>query len=245
MEKWEKVLNEFLKEYVDDDSILGAILGGSYATGNYTENSDIDISIITTNDNYKKRGNVIIDDIMIEYFINPISELKKYMEDDYNNRHRLSTSNLIGNGKIIFSRGNIMEDLQKEALSYYDKEFPTPDETKVKCQKYACWDAYDELKDKVKNNESYNLNYFVLLQNLIDCYYYSNNVASVPISKLEQILRNKEYARKYNLKNEPSEEFKRLVLECIDTISIDKINELYKFVIKDWNITDFVLENNK
>ena len=25
MEKWEKVLNEFLKEYVDDDSILGAI----------------------------------------------------------------------------------------------------------------------------------------------------------------------------------------------------------------------------
>lgn len=245
MEKWEKVLNEFLKEYVDDDSILGAILGGSYATGNYTENSDIDISIITTNDNYKKRGNVIIDDIMIEYFINPISELKKYMEDDYNNRHRLSTSNLIGNGKIIFSKGNIMEDLQKEALSYYDKEFPTPDGTKVKCQKYACWDAYDELKDKVKNNESYNLNYFVLLQNLIDCYYYSNNVASVPISKLEQILRNKEYARKYNLKNEPSEEFKRLVLECIDTISIDKIDELYKFVIKDWNITDFVLENDK
>ena len=161
MEKWEKVLNEFLKEYVDDDSILGAILGGSYATGNYTENSDIDISIITKN-NYKKRGNVIIDDIMIEYFINPISELKKYMEDDYNNRHRLSTSNLIGNGKIIFSKGNIMEDLQKEALSYYDKEFPTPDGTKVKCQKYACWDAYDELKDKVKNNESYNLNYFVL-----------------------------------------------------------------------------------
>lgn len=244
MEKWEKVLNEFLKEYVDDDSILGAILGGSYATGNYTENSDIDISIITKN-NYKKRGNVIIDDIMIEYFINPISELKKYMEDDYNNRHRLSTSNLIGNGKIIFSKGNIMEYLQKEALSYYDKEFPTPDGTKVKCQKYACWDAYDELKDKVKNNESYNLNYFVLLQNLIDCYYYSNNVASVPISKLEQILRNKEYARKYNLKNEPSEEFKRLVLECIDTISIDKIDELYKFVIKDWNITDFVLENNK
>lgn len=244
MEKWEKVLNEFLKEYVDDDSILGAILGGSYATGNYTENSDIDISIITKN-NYKKRGNVIIDDIMIEYFINPISELKKYMEDDYNNRHRLSTSNLIGNGKIIFSKGNIMEDLQKEALSYYDKEFPTPDGAKVKCQKYACWDAYDELKDKVKNNESYNLNYFVLLQNLIDCYYYSNNVASVPISKLEQILRNKEYARKYNLKNEPSEEFKRLVLECIDTISIDKIDELYKFVIKDWNITDFVLENDE
>lgn len=116
-----KVLNEFLKEYENDDEIIGAILGGSYATGNYTESPDIDISIITSNDNYKKRGNVIIDGIMIEYFINPIFELKKYMEDDYNNRHRLSTSNLIGNEKIIFAKNNLIKALQKEVLSYYDK----------------------------------------------------------------------------------------------------------------------------
>ena len=29
MEKWEKVLNKFLKEYENDDEIIGAILGGS------------------------------------------------------------------------------------------------------------------------------------------------------------------------------------------------------------------------
>lgn len=245
MEKWERVLNEFLEEYKKNEEIIGAILGGSYATGNYTESSDIDISIITSNDNYKKRGNIIIDDIMVEFFINPISELKKYMEDDYNNRHRLSTSNLIGNGKIIFAKDDSIVELQKVALSYFDKDFPEPNEVSVKCKKYACWDAYDELKDKVKKNESYNLNYFVLLQELVDCYYYSNNIASVPISKLEQILRNKEYAKKYNLKNEPTDEFKDLVLACIDTISIDKISKLYKYVINDWNITDFVLENDK
>ena len=245
MKNWEKVLDEFLSDYKNNEKIIGAILGGSYATGNYNDSSDIDISIITSDDSYNKRGNVIIDGIMIEYFINPISELRKYMEDDFYNKHRLSTANLIGNGKIIFARNNSIENLQKEALSYYDKEFLAPDETRIKCKKYACWDAYDELKDKVKNNESFNLNYFVVLQNLIDCYYYSNNIASVPISKLEQILRNPEYAKKYNLKNNPTEEFKEMVLKCIDTISVEEIDKLYKYVINDWDITDFILENNK
>lgn len=245
MEHWEQVLNTFLEDYKKDDKFIGAILGGSYATGNYNESSDIDISIITSDNNYKKRGNVIIDGVMIEYFINPISELRKYMEDDYNNRHRLSTANLIGNGCIIFAKNNEIEELQKEALSYYDKEFPAPNETNIKCKKYACWDSYEELKEKVKSNESYNLNYFIVLQDLVDLYYYSNNIASVPISKLEQILRNKEYAKKYNLKNEPSDEFKTMVLNCIDTISIEAIDSLYNYVIKEWDITDFVIENDK
>ena len=218
------------------------LLGGSYATRNYNDDSDIDISIITNNDNYTKRGNVIIDGIMIEYFINSIDKLKEYMEEEFNNRHMLATANLIGNGKIIFKKSDLIDSLQKEALSYYDKEFTNPNETKIMCKKYACWDSYDELKNKIKNNESYNLNYFVLLQNLIDLYYYSNNIAVVPISKLEKILRDNEYAKKYKLKNNPSDEFKEIVLRCIDTLAIDAIDKLYNYVMKDWNITDFILE---
>ena len=102
------ILNEFLKEYVDDDSILGAILGGSYATGNYTENSDIDISIITKN-NYKKRGNVIIDDIMIEYFINPISELKAEASKFKSQIEETKTS-LSVDSKIDLGLNDIMKD---------------------------------------------------------------------------------------------------------------------------------------
>ena len=245
MEKWEEILNNFLKPYKEDEKIIGAILGGSYATGNYNEDSDIDISIITSDENYKKRGNIYLDGKMIEYFINPICELKKYMESDYNDRFRLSTANLIGNGKVVFSKTDEIDKLQKEALSYFDKEFPEPNSTKVKCLKYACWDSYDELKSKVKDNESYNLNYFILLENLINCYYYENKIASVPIGKLEKILRDSDYAKKYNLKNEPADEFKELVLECMDRMNIDTISRLYKYVIKDWDITDFVLENDK
>lgn len=243
MNKWEEILNKFLEPYKNDDKILGAILGGSYANNNYNESSDIDISIITIDENYNKRGNVIIDGIMIEYFINSINGLRKYMDDEFNNRHMLATANLIGNGKIIFKKSDTILELQKEAKYYYNKEFPSPNETKIMCKKYACFDSYDELKTKVKNNESYSLNYFVLLQTLIDLYYYSNNIATIPITKVEKIYRDNEYSKKYNLKNEPCADFKNMVLECIDKMSIDSIDRLYNYVMGDFSITDFNLEN--
>ena len=53
MNNWEEVLNKFLEEYKDKDYVIGAVLSGSYASGNYTSNSDIDIHIVTKDINYK------------------------------------------------------------------------------------------------------------------------------------------------------------------------------------------------
>ena len=47
MEKWELVVEKFLEQYKNEDYFLGAILTGSYATGNNDINSDIDIFIVT------------------------------------------------------------------------------------------------------------------------------------------------------------------------------------------------------
>lgn len=47
MEKWELSLNKFLEQYINEDYFLGAILTGSYATGNNDINSDIDVFIVT------------------------------------------------------------------------------------------------------------------------------------------------------------------------------------------------------
>ncbi len=50
MNKWELAIEKFLDKYKSEDYFLGAILTGSYATGNNNENSDIDIYIVTTDD---------------------------------------------------------------------------------------------------------------------------------------------------------------------------------------------------
>ena len=123
MNDWQNILNDFLKEYENKDYVIGAVLGGSYATGNNTENSDIDIHIITKEVVWKERGNKIIDGMMVEYFINPITELYKYMEDDHNRKKRMSTASMFGYGKIMFDKTGEIKNLQAKALEYYQIEF--------------------------------------------------------------------------------------------------------------------------
>ena len=59
MENWKNVLEKFLKEYKEKDYVIGAILCGSYATGNNTDRSDIDVHIITKD--MVKEGAVVVD----------------------------------------------------------------------------------------------------------------------------------------------------------------------------------------
>ena len=47
MENIKKIIASFLQDYKNEDYFIGAILTGSYATGNNDINSDIDIFIIT------------------------------------------------------------------------------------------------------------------------------------------------------------------------------------------------------
>lgn len=243
MENWKNVLEKFLKEYKEKDYVIGAILCGSYATGNNTDRSDIDVHIITKDIGFKQRGNVIIDGIMIEYFINPLSQSYKYLENDFKQRRRLADANMYGNGIILFDKTGELRQLKEDSLKYYEMKFDAPEESTMMINNYACWDLMDEIKDKIDNNENYDLNYYMLLKELINNYYYKNRIATVPFTKIEKIYRNKDYREKYHLKNMPAQKFVELVLNAIDNKSFDAISQLYNFVMKNFLITDFILKS--
>ena len=50
MEQWQLAIEKFLYDYKNEDYFVGAILTGSYATGNQNINSDIDLFIVTKYD---------------------------------------------------------------------------------------------------------------------------------------------------------------------------------------------------
>ena len=241
MENWREVLEKFISEFRDRDYVIGAILCGSYATGNYTKRSDIDVHIITKDISYKERGNVIIDGIMIEYFINPLSEAYKYLENDFKNKRRLADANMYVNGVVLFDKTGEIEKLREDSKKYYDLEFDEPDKVTVMKNNYTCWDLMDEMNDRIDNNEDYVRLYWKLLEELISNYYYKNKISTVPFTKIEKIYRNKEYRENYHLKNMPPQEFLDLVLNAIDNITYDSLKSLYDYVIGDFKITDFVL----
>ena len=241
MENWKDVLEKFISEYKNKDYVIGAILCGSYATGNYTKRSDIDVHIITKDISYKQRGNVIIDGIMIEYFMNPLSEVYKYLENDFKNRRRLADANMYVNGVVLFDKTGDIEKLREDSKKYYELEFDAPDKNTVMCNNYACWDLMDEINDKMDNNEEYNFLYWMLFKELISNYYYKNKISTVPFTKLEKIYRNMDYREKYHLKNMPPQEFIDLVISVFDNKSYDSLKKLYEYVMGDFKITDFVL----
>ena len=101
IDKWKLALKEFLKDYEEDDDVIGAVLCGSYASGNYNQNSDIDVYLVLKDTvNYQERGNVESNSYLIEYFMNPSWKIKKYMEDEIK-QNKLSTIKMFGYGKII------------------------------------------------------------------------------------------------------------------------------------------------
>ena len=139
--------------------------------------------------------------------------------------------------------GKTLKRLLGYIWKYYKMEFDAPEESTMMINNYACWDLMDEIKDKIDNNENYDLNYYMLLKELINNYYYKNRIATVPFTKIEKIYRNKDYREKYHLKNMPAQKFVELVLNAIDNKSFDAISQLYNFVMKNFLITDFILKS--
>ena len=57
MGDWEKALNKFLKPWKKRKDVIGFLVCGSYITGNPTNRSDVDLHIITSEENdWRERG---------------------------------------------------------------------------------------------------------------------------------------------------------------------------------------------
>ena len=67
MQKWEKALNKFLEKYINQPWFEGALLCGSYASGNQNKFSDIDIAIVGKNDmGWQEKSNCYVDGFLME-----------------------------------------------------------------------------------------------------------------------------------------------------------------------------------
>ena len=103
-------------------------------------------------------------------------------------------------------------------ISYIDAE--APESVEIKSKKYLKEKLQKGLDD-IKANKVYSLDEF--------------------FTKIEKIYRNKDYRKKYHLKNMPSNEFIDMVLNVFDNKSYESLEKLYDYVMGDFKITDFVL----
>jgi predicted nucleotidyltransferase len=246
VEKWQLAIEKFLNEYKNEDYFLGAILTGSYATGNNDKNSDIDIYIVTKNDTeWRERGNKNIDGFLIEYFINPKKKILSYMEKELQDYH-MSTTMIFVNAKILYDNDGSVQELINIAKNNANlSNLGNLDNFKYKMNCYSVWDGFDELESKYNKHQDIDFSYYIFLQRVIDAYFYNKQIPPIPLNKIEIILKDIEYREKYNVRKMPNKEFIIRIIKCLDEKDYDKkfeyAKDLYNYFLNQFN--DFDINN--
>lgn len=99
----------------DDIKIEGIILFGSYAySKKLSKNSDLDLYLVIKNNGKRYRGIKHIDNVEVDYFVNPFIQL----ESDFKNAINSSGKTIIfmlADGKILKDAGNKINKLKQKA----------------------------------------------------------------------------------------------------------------------------------
>lgn len=230
IDKWKLALKEFLKEYEEDDDVIGALLCGSYASGNQNDNSDIDVHLILKDSvTYRKRGNTESNSYLIEYFMSPVWKLKEEIKEELVSG-KLGTAIMFAYGKIIYDVEGKIKELQDFALEYIDKKLPTISQDKLDMNNYYIWDCMDELKVSLEEDRNdFELVYYNLLGEIYNIYAEYLSIPKLPLSKVYRVLIDEKYRKKCHAFKLPEKEFIKLYIKCYDNSSR---NIMYNNMIK-------------
>lgn len=228
---WQTALNEFLKEWKEKEFVEAALLTGSHAIGVETKHSDVDVYIVLSNDvDWRERGNRIINDVLIEYFVNPPKQIKHYFEKEFKQNKR-STARIVTIGKVLFDKTGIIEELKREALEYMKKPFKKPDDVWVETAKYFFWDSLDGLKDaKERKDPSFSYLYYLTLNKALEVYSKFLCVEVPPASKVYRLFIDENFRKAYLFEKFPDEKFVSLFLEAIEDEELESLEELILYV---------------
>ncbi len=94
-----------------------------------------------------------VDGLLIECFVNPADQIRKYMQEDYNEIQQ-SSMNQFATGVIIRDDLGEVAKLKEEAKALLAKKFYDVDNSVSELTKYAIWDMLDDLGDAYKEKKS-------------------------------------------------------------------------------------------
>jgi len=121
------IIRKFIKQFIenhkeDNIKIEGIILFGSYAyPKKISKNSDLDLYLVIKNNGKRYRGIKYIDNVEVDYFINPFIQLESDFENAINSSKKTIIF-MLADGKILKDSGNKINKLKKRAKELIKKE---------------------------------------------------------------------------------------------------------------------------
>lgn len=247
MQQWRQAAETFLSRYKNENWFLGAVLTGSYATGNFHESSDVDLFIVADNSiTWRERGNILVDGVMIEYFINPLRQVLAELDAAFA-ENSLATTQMFANCKILYDTDGtvaaIVERAKRE-LTTGEIKPATGYGRAMNC--YTVWHSYYELCAKAAANKDILFSYNLFLCDTLRAYLLNSGLPLMPIHKAESILTDADFGHRYNLPQMPEQAFTAKLLACFAAKEASKqcayAKELYNYFMAkfpDFDICNF------
>jgi len=233
MKKWEIALQKFLKKWENKKEVIGAIVCGSYITGNPSKHSDIDIHILLdSKSSWRERGNEVIDGVLIEYFANPIKKYYEYLEEDYKQRRRIN-AHMFCTGKVLFDKTGELKRLIKDSKKYLVKKYPKQNKIQTELAKYHIWDVLDNLEEVFESNTAeFFFVFYNCLNELFETYAKFLQYDSIPVHKLRRFLVDEKDKKKYHVSNFPDGEFVKMFVKAMNLKDKSRMMKEYKRLSK-------------
>ena len=162
------ILHRFIEPYKQDTNVIGIFLVWSYAYGNPNKNSDIDVYIITDKGDTRTKWTTYRENIEIEYFINPLSQVQSYLllEHSWSN---ISTTHMLSHGTLLYDTSPEIQKLITQAQDIRKTPIPEVSNTEKELMKYDINDLSQNLEDyfTVENYVNFHITQTHLVNRLI------------------------------------------------------------------------------
>lgn len=170
----EKFINQFQTRHCKNNIIIeGVLLFGSYLNPNQlSRNSDLDVYVIIKNNGKRYRGIARIDNVEVDYFINPIKQLRNDLKQNLKSSKKTIVF-MLAEGKILKDKYRQLEKLQKEAINILKKEKKQKiSNSEIIFIKYFIDDFLKDIQDNYEEKDYFALQYNInlLLNYLIESF---------------------------------------------------------------------------
>lgn len=208
---YQTIIDQLIQIRKSDAPVIAACVYGSQVQGTATEDSDLDVYLITGG-NENIRGMYFIDGIYVDYFeksfITIMNEIEKF--------HKIGNTfyaSFIRNSEIIFDHTNIVAQIknyqsQIEKLEIRDYGLTEKD--------YSTLAYYYSKFNQNRNAEEplFNYYYYIFLEQLRQKYHKANHCSPLYAKNIPVLYQNEKKANNYCL-NLPDSEYRAFFLECI------------------------------
>ena len=150
-QQFQTASHQYIEQTKLNKDVIGIVLTGSFVHGELHENSDLDVFVILDAAcDYRERGNTWINEVEVEYFMNPAPQIRSYMATELSPH----TAHMLAYGKVVYNTSKVVDELIEEAKALIEQSPPAIKDFQIELAKYSLDDLFKDLEDSIGNQDT-------------------------------------------------------------------------------------------